>query len=547
MDTAYRLEKETIFKPTINRGSTITGRFGAISLFSLAAMSVASCGGGDGGGSAPPPSDQMRIEPPQPHPDLIIEATAVSNDALTPGQQFTLSVTVRNLGSSRAPATTLRYKSHAQIPIVTSDPTVGTDSVPSLGPSDTSSESIDLTAPSDAGTYYYGACVDAVSGESDTDNNCSGNEGVMVTVSAAPTTRLPGGPTNRTHPPLRQCNDFVLINQAGGVVLPSIDTVQIPAGQGTLRMEWDALSIPDRFVLEVDGQVVIDTQYVGSPSYTISDINQSLSANGLPLVTQTSVISPGSGMRDVLKTSSATSAVLKVYAPLPSTQWSVTLTWICGSGGPSTGPGQPSVLAFSVEDGCDDGRDIQYRFFEQKNGSLTGNRWPEGGRVYVTPRLGESVTTRLSCDAGTYVCLGAESRGDESGSWGAGIDGNQGCTDCCHSCPVSGERSEGVSLTCPSDESGRVGRAPQTIYGLSSSGLSCGSYRFISERAIEEVRIAIAAMGGLEVSSCDMSGLSCSGPITFAGETGTVTSHQVPGRSDSSFRANCASNGLVID
>ena len=45
-------------------------------------------------------------------------------------------------------------------------------------------ESIDLTAPSTAGTYYYGACVDSVSGESDTTNNCSAS--VEVTVSSAP-------------------------------------------------------------------------------------------------------------------------------------------------------------------------------------------------------------------------------------------------------------------------------------------------------------------------------------------------------------------------
>ena len=44
-------------------------------------------------------------------------------------------------------------------------------------------ESIDLTAPDTPGTYYYGACVDSVSGESDTTNNCS--SGVAVTVSAA--------------------------------------------------------------------------------------------------------------------------------------------------------------------------------------------------------------------------------------------------------------------------------------------------------------------------------------------------------------------------
>ena len=54
-----------------------------------------------------------------------------------------------------------------------------------------SSESVDVTAPATAGTYYYGACVDAVTDESDPTNNCSSS--VQVTVSepdlvvAAPT------------------------------------------------------------------------------------------------------------------------------------------------------------------------------------------------------------------------------------------------------------------------------------------------------------------------------------------------------------------------
>ena len=49
-----------------------------------------------------------------------------------------------------------------------------------LAASGTSSESVALTAPSTAGTYYYGACVDAVVRESDTNNNCSAS--VQVTV-----------------------------------------------------------------------------------------------------------------------------------------------------------------------------------------------------------------------------------------------------------------------------------------------------------------------------------------------------------------------------
>ena len=52
----------------------------------------------------------------------------------------------------------------------------------------TSAESIRLTAPSSEGTYYYGACVAGVSGESDTRNNCS--RGVRVTVASAPASQV---------------------------------------------------------------------------------------------------------------------------------------------------------------------------------------------------------------------------------------------------------------------------------------------------------------------------------------------------------------------
>ena len=55
----------------------------------------------------------------------------------------------------------------------TSDTQVGTDAVPALGSRGRSTQSVELTAPSTPGTYHYGACVDAVSDESDTTNNCS--------------------------------------------------------------------------------------------------------------------------------------------------------------------------------------------------------------------------------------------------------------------------------------------------------------------------------------------------------------------------------------
>ena len=57
---------------------------------------------------------------------------------------------------------------------------MGTDSIGALAAFGTSDQSIDLTAPSDAGTYYYGACVDTVTDESDTTDNCSASVQVDV-------------------------------------------------------------------------------------------------------------------------------------------------------------------------------------------------------------------------------------------------------------------------------------------------------------------------------------------------------------------------------
>ena len=113
-------------------------------------------------------------QPVQGAPDLNPYATVVTTglDGLPPGGSFTLSVGVRNDGDGSSAATTLRYYRSTDATITTSDTEVGTDEVPVLAPSGTSSQSVSLTAPSTAGTYYYGGCVDAVTDESDTTNNC---------------------------------------------------------------------------------------------------------------------------------------------------------------------------------------------------------------------------------------------------------------------------------------------------------------------------------------------------------------------------------------
>ena len=116
-------------------------------------------------------------------PDLVVRSPWVSDNTLTTGQTFTLRSTVRNRGDARSSPTTLHYYRSSNATIITTDTRVGTDPVGVLAPAASSTESIPLSAPSGAGTYYYGACVQSVSGESDTTNNCS--PAVRVTVTGA--------------------------------------------------------------------------------------------------------------------------------------------------------------------------------------------------------------------------------------------------------------------------------------------------------------------------------------------------------------------------
>ncbi len=124
----------------------------------------------------------VQVQPPAPerHPDLVVVSPSVSDSGPAAGAPFTLLATVRNDGDGAAAGTTLRYYRSTDATITTSDTAAGTDAVGGLGAGATSSESIDLTAPSTAGTHYYGACVDAVTDESDITNNCSTSVQVMV-------------------------------------------------------------------------------------------------------------------------------------------------------------------------------------------------------------------------------------------------------------------------------------------------------------------------------------------------------------------------------
>ena len=123
-------------------------------------------------------------------PDLTVDTPSVSKSLLAPGESFTLTATVRNQGGGRSTAATLRYYRSTDATITTSDTEVGTSVALGLlhgantGMTNTDTQNVVLTAPSEPGTYYYGACVSTSGNETLTTNNCSGS--VKVTIISPP-------------------------------------------------------------------------------------------------------------------------------------------------------------------------------------------------------------------------------------------------------------------------------------------------------------------------------------------------------------------------
>ena len=120
-------------------------------------------------------SAAVKVEVSRNSPDLGVAAWSVSERAI--GASLSVGLKVYNMGSP-SEATTLRI---LLLPDKTSKPSAGTQvgevDVPELvvtGNAPAGSlRFVEFQAPATAGRYYYVGCVDPVSRESDTANNCS--------------------------------------------------------------------------------------------------------------------------------------------------------------------------------------------------------------------------------------------------------------------------------------------------------------------------------------------------------------------------------------
>ena len=117
-------------------------------------------------------------------PDLVVEDVRADPVTVAPGEKFKLYATLKNQGRGESTATRVRYYRSTDEVISTEDKQLGSANRDPLAANATIRRYLNVTAPTTPGTYYYGVCVDSVTDESDTANNCS--MAVSVTVTAPP-------------------------------------------------------------------------------------------------------------------------------------------------------------------------------------------------------------------------------------------------------------------------------------------------------------------------------------------------------------------------
>ena len=89
------------------------------------------------------------------------------------GQQEPFSVTVSNVGNKTSSSGMVKIYASMDATITTADTLVGSAPFTALAVGTNQSVGSLLTAPSTAGDYWFGACVEAVAEETNTGNNCS--------------------------------------------------------------------------------------------------------------------------------------------------------------------------------------------------------------------------------------------------------------------------------------------------------------------------------------------------------------------------------------
>lgn len=170
-------------------------------------------------------------------PDIVVINPGVNASELTPGQSFNISATVSNQGDAVAATTILRYYRSDDDTITTTDTELGSNVIPALAAAGQSAQDLDSTAPPVDGTYWTGACVEPVPGESDTDNQCSLAVEITVTTPTAP--------------------DLIVINP--GVSKANLEPNEAFTFDATAKNQGDAASAASTLRYYLSTDAVVDT------------------------------------------------------------------------------------------------------------------------------------------------------------------------------------------------------------------------------------------------------------------------------------------------
>lgn len=108
----------------------------------------------------------------------------------------------------------------------------------------------------------------------------------------------------------------------GGQTYPTIQEVTLGSGTGTVTLDYNAISVPDKFIVMFDGVEVINTGYRGDSGQQ-SNLDAALATYGAPPET---IAGTGSGTMNFAKGTATTVATVYVYAPISGTSWNFTLS-----------------------------------------------------------------------------------------------------------------------------------------------------------------------------------------------------------------------------
>ena len=126
------------------------------------------------------------------HPDLVVGFPNAVNLELMPEEPVVLLARAQNRGNGASDLSVLRLYRSANRVVTAADTLEGSEGVDALDPLASSDHFVYFDGFAQAGTYYVGACVRPVEGESDSENNCSAPVRVIVSDATGEVATEPG-------------------------------------------------------------------------------------------------------------------------------------------------------------------------------------------------------------------------------------------------------------------------------------------------------------------------------------------------------------------